>query len=148
MEEKEFVDLKGPLPLAFDAQAEGDEPNLPAFLARNSSKPVYYGFPILEDVEVNGFRLGKITDFETPLEITEGDAFIIAPDGSRAGLVWEISDTCYVENIKDFEDNRWGVWSVGFTHPMKTHEDARQNLQDIMPVLSEQWQQWKMHKKE
>jgi hypothetical protein len=46
---------------------------------------VYYGFVVLDDVDVDGFTLGKITDWEAePCET--GDAFVIAPDGSRAGF--------------------------------------------------------------
>jgi hypothetical protein len=59
-----------------------------AFIARPEDAPVYHGFVILEDVAVDGFTLGKITDWEAdPCET--GDAFVIAPDGSRAGLVWK-----------------------------------------------------------
>jgi len=42
-------------------------------------------------VAVDGVTLGKITDWEAESCETK-DAFVIAPDGSRAGLVWEISD--------------------------------------------------------
>jgi hypothetical protein len=52
---------------------------------------VYHGFPVLPDVEVDGFRLGMISDWEAQ-PATEGDAFLIAPDGSRAGLVWEVAE--------------------------------------------------------
>jgi hypothetical protein len=38
---------------------------------------------ILDDVTAEGFTLGKITDFEAE-PCDEGDAFVIAPDGSRA----------------------------------------------------------------
>ena len=77
-------------PLALDPRAKSADPNLPAFLAPPEGAPVYHGFSILEGITVDGFRLGKITDFEAGRS-DAGDAFVVAPDGSRAGLVWEIS---------------------------------------------------------
>lgn len=74
-------------PLAIDATARSASPTEPAFIARPDGAPVYHGFVILEDVAVGGFTLGKITDWEAEPCAT-GDAFVIAPDGSRAGLVW------------------------------------------------------------
>jgi len=53
--------------------------------------------PILDDVEVDGFRLGMITDWETQPDVC-GDAFVVAPDGSQAGLVWEVIEPpCFQE---------------------------------------------------
>ena len=38
---------------------------------------------------VDGFTLGTITDFEAePSHF--GDAFVVAPDGGRGGLIWEV----------------------------------------------------------
>jgi hypothetical protein len=73
-------------PLAIDATARSASPTEPAFITRPDAAPVYYGFVVLGDVVTNGFTLGNITDWEAePCET--GDAFVIAPDGSRAGLV-------------------------------------------------------------
>jgi hypothetical protein len=47
---------------------------------------VLHSFPILDDVEVDGFTFGVITDFEAE-PASDGDAFVVAPGGSRAGLV-------------------------------------------------------------
>jgi hypothetical protein len=52
-------------------------------LARPPEAPVYHGFPILDDVEVDGFKFGMITDFEAE-PASDGDAFAVAPDGKRA----------------------------------------------------------------
>lgn len=83
-------------PLAVDHNATSASPTEPAFIAPPKGAPVYYGFAVLEDVPADGFTFGAITDFETEPADT-GDAFSIAPDGSRAGLVWEVSATTYVE---------------------------------------------------
>jgi hypothetical protein len=77
-------DMSKGRPLAIDATALSASPTEPAFIAPPEGAPVYHGFVILDDIDVDGFTLGKITDFEAePCE--EGDAFVIAPDGSRAG---------------------------------------------------------------
>ena len=91
------VDRKG-LPIAMDASAQSTSADRPAFLAKPNGAPVYHGFRILEDVNVDGFTLGVITDFEVEPAVY-GDAFVVAPDGSRAGLVWEICDTPSVEPV-------------------------------------------------
>ena len=77
-------------------------------MSRPDGAPVYYGFPVLDDVEVGGFRLGMITDWEA--EATDvGDAFVVVPDGSRAGLVWEITDHFYVDECLAATPDRSGV---------------------------------------
>jgi hypothetical protein len=68
-------------PIAIDPDAISSRPGEPAFIAPPKGAPVYYGFPILDDVEVDGFRLGKISDFETE-SMGAGDSFVVAPDDS------------------------------------------------------------------
>ena len=71
-------------PLAIDRKAPSASATEPAFIARPEGAPVYHGFAVLEDVNVEGFTLGAITDFEA--EPTDaGDAFVIA---TAAVAVW------------------------------------------------------------
>jgi hypothetical protein len=78
------------LPLAVDPNAVSAAPDAPAFVTPPAGAPAYYGFVVLPDVCIDGFTLGKITDFEAePSDY--GDGFVVAPDDSRCGLVWEIS---------------------------------------------------------
>lgn len=129
-------------PVAIDHDAVSASPTEPAFVAPPKGAPVYHGFVVLEDVNVDGFTLGAITDFEAePCEA--GDAFIIAPDGNRAGLVWEISATTYIEEVRPFEPNRWGVWAVSFPYPMDNRANARKNLAVVLPQLRARWEEWK-----
>ena len=73
-------------PLAIDAGAQSASPTDRPSFARPDGALVYYSFVVLDDVVTNGSRLGNITDWEAePCET--GDAFVIAADGSRAGLV-------------------------------------------------------------
>jgi hypothetical protein len=78
-------------PLAIDDKAAPASPTKLGFLAGPEGAPVYYGFVVLDDVVIDGFMLGNITDWEAgPCET--GDAFVIAADGSRAGLIWQIRE--------------------------------------------------------
>jgi hypothetical protein len=72
-------------PLAVDPNATSSSSTEPAFIAKPAGAPVYRGFQVLEDVVVEGFTFGKITDFEAE-PCQEGDAFVVAPDNSRVGL--------------------------------------------------------------
>ncbi len=128
--------------LAVDNKAKSASPTEPAFVARPEGAPVYHGFVVLDDVTVDGFTIGKITDWDAePCET--GDAFVIAPDGSRAGLVWEVCDPPYFQETMQIEADRWGVWGVGFALPMDSHENARKNLDSILPELKLRWAEWK-----
>jgi hypothetical protein len=130
--------------------AESADPELPAFIARPAGEPVYHGFPVL-DVEVDGFRLGAISGFGLDeLETSDhegalGDAFVIGPDGRRAGLVWEVGETSYFEPVLDGDgkplasSDRVGVYGVAFPRPMRTLEDAHANLASIVPSLKREW---------
>jgi hypothetical protein len=126
-------------PLAIDASARSAWPAEPAFIARPEGAPVYYGFVVLDDVTVDGFTLGKITDWEAePCET--GDAFVIAPDGNRAGLVWEVYDKPYFQEVRPIET---GVWGVGCCLPMNNRGNARRNLESILPEPKLRWAEWK-----
>jgi hypothetical protein len=129
-------------PLAIDHKAQSASATEPAFVARQDGAPVYHGFVVLDEVTLDGFTLGKITDWEAD-PCMEGDAFVIAPDGSRAGLVWEICNTPYFEEVRPIETGRWGVWGVGFCLPMDTRENARRNLESSLPELKLRWAEWK-----
>lgn len=129
-------------PLAIDSNATSASPTEPAFVARPKGAPVYHGFAVLQDVSAEGFTFGAITDFEAE-PCNTGDAFVVAPDGSRAGLVWEVSATKYIEEVCPFEGDRWGVWAVSFPHAMENRENARRNLVAVLPDLKERWEDWR-----
>lgn len=129
-------------PVAIDRNAISASPTEPAFAARPKGAPVYHGFVVLDDVSAEGFTFGAITDFEAEL-CDAGDAFVVAPDGSRAGLVWEVSPTEYIEEVAPFARDRWGVWAVSFPFPMVNRANARKNLVAVLPQLKARWEQWK-----
>jgi hypothetical protein len=129
-------------PLAVDPDATSSSSTGPAFIAKPAGAPVYHGFQVLEDVVVEGFTFGKITDFEAE-PCQQGDAFLVAPDNSRAGLVWEVTNEVSMSQISPLEADRWGVWSVSFPHPMNSRENARRNLGLILPSLKTKWDEWR-----
>lgn len=129
-------------PIAVDADAQSASYTEPAFIAKPPGAPVYHGFQILEDVVVDGFTLGKITDFEAE-PTQQGDAFLVAPDNSRAGLVWDVADEVSVSQILPLEANRWGVWAVTFPNQMDSRDNVRRNLEFIVPILKGKWNEWR-----
>ena len=129
--------------LAVDETAESVSADAPAFLAKPPGAPVYHGFRVLSDVAVDGFTLGAITDFETE-PATEGDAFVIAPDGSRAGLVWEVSREGTFAPVCAETDDRWGVWAVSFPFPMNNRKNAALNLAHVISRLKLKWEGWRL----
>lgn len=109
-------------PILQDSIAESADPSLPAFFARPNGAPVYHGFPLIRETEMDGWVLGAITAFEEPDGCTSGDAFVQAPDGSRAGIVWEVGEG-ELSQIAPITEDRWGVWAVWLPSPIRTVHD-------------------------
>lgn len=116
---------------------------MPAFLAPPQGAPVYHGFPVIDGVLVDGFRFGMITDFLTEPD-TAGDAYVIAPDGSRAGLVWESEvGEAYFQEVLPPDETRWGVWAVGLPVALQTVDDVPRFLEMLIPELRPRWEAWR-----
>jgi hypothetical protein len=82
-----------------------------------------------------------ITDWEAE-PADRGDAFVVAPDGSRCGLDWEVSVEHRFEQVLAPTADRWGVWYVTFPSPMDSRANARDNLAHILPNLRRRWEAW------
>jgi hypothetical protein len=125
--------------LRLDPNAESANDAKPAFLARPEGARVYHGFATT-DVIVDGFTLGEITPFEGE---QKGDAFVLSPDGSPAGLIWELGPGYEVDGTSYVDGSgRWGVFHVVFECPFITAEDYRTNLAGIVGRLLEEWQRF------
>jgi hypothetical protein len=74
---------------------------------------------------------GVITD---PKGANWGDAYVIAPDGSRAGIVW-ITDEDPKPVVCEPEPGRWGVYAFRFERPMESDHDLIRNLHAVLPQL-------------
>jgi hypothetical protein len=128
-------------PLDLDPNAQSSDQSLPAFLARPDGAPLYHGFHLVDDVEYEGFKLGSITSFAEGAR--EGDAFICAPDDSRAGLVWSVSDVSHLSEILPYEEARWGVWNISFPCEVDSSDGVQRVLSDIVPRLRPHWEAWR-----
>jgi hypothetical protein len=128
-------------PIAVDHTAASGSQAAPGFVARPPGTAVYHGLQILTDVVVERFVFGKITDFEAE-RCDYGDAFVIAPDNSRAGLIWEVSDKHYFKEVCPPDKARWGVWSVSFPLSMTVRDNVRRNLESVLPELKKRWEEW------
>src|SRR5262249_24598288 len=121
-------------PLRLDASARSASPDLPAYLARPADAPVYHGFPLVEATRTDGWCYGAISGFEDPDGCTEGDGFVVAPDGSRAGLVWSVG-TFGTQEVSPPEAGRWGVYSVACPKPVRSTADLVECFRAVLPQL-------------
>jgi len=127
------------LPLRLDPSAQSASDELPAFLAPPPDAPPYYGFPVFEDVTVDGWTLGLISDSFSDRS-DWGDAFVIAPDGRRAGLVWQTEGAPFFESYIGNEGQRFGVFGMGVENPPYSPEEGRAFLREVLPRVKAEWE--------
>jgi hypothetical protein len=129
-------------PLKLDERAESASPALPAFLSRPEGAPVYHGFSLVEETRTDGWCFGAITAFDDPNGCEGGDGFVVAPDGSRAGIVWEVG-TQEIEEVLPPDEGRWGVYAVWFPQVVKTVDDLVFNFRHVLPELQKKHEEVK-----
>lgn len=88
--------------------------------------------------ETDGWLYGAITDFEVDEPQHEGDGFVIAPDGSRAGIAWA-TDTAEFYEICSPSEGRWGVYGVRFPRPVAGLDDLVFNFRAVLPHLQKRY---------
>ena len=113
------------------------------------NKGIYSRSTLVMETEVEGFIYGEITDhfdFDEEEGCTFGDGFVQAPDGTRAGIIWELSDEPCLSICIEPEKNRWGVYTVGFVRPIKTVDDIVYNFKTIFPLIKEAYKNAKLRK--
>ena len=121
-------------PAESDAAAESSIEGLPPFLAPPPNAPVYYGFPLLQASELEGFVFGVITSPKGDQPVRWGDAYVVAPDGSRAGIVWQAEGEPPLV-VCEPSPGRWGVYAFRFRHPVRNEADLVKNLHECLPQL-------------
>ena len=131
-------------PIKLDDSAKSASPDLPAFLARPEGTPVYHGFPIIPETMTDGWCLGTITEYTSKDGCGSGDAFVVAPDGSRAGLVWEVGVGEPAEILKS-DESRWGVYAVYFPKIIRTTEDLVECFRSVLPQLQRIYERVRNH---
>jgi len=97
---------------------------------------VYHGYVIVPDTCVDGWCLGVMSNHEDPHGVDSGDAFVVAPDGSRADLLWQVG-TEPVEQILPADDQRWGVFAVSFPFPVRNGADLARAFHSVLPMLKD-----------
>jgi hypothetical protein len=117
-----------------DPLAESANPSLPAFIAIPKGAPVYHGFPLLAHSEKEGFSFGVITEPSGETPASWGDAFVVAPDGSRAGIVWQAEGEPS-PIVCSPSPGRWGVYAFRFHRPVRNEQDLIENLHAVLPQL-------------
>jgi hypothetical protein len=121
-------------PVEVDQGAESTADGLPAFIAAPKNAPVYHSFPVLGGSERDGFIFGVITSPDSDEPVKWGDAYVIAPDGSRAGIVWQAEGESEAV-ICVPSRGRWGVYGFTFKHPVRNRVDLIRNLHECLPQL-------------
>jgi hypothetical protein len=75
-----------------------------------------------------------ISDCNDPAGCDWGDAFVVAPDGSRAGIVWSVG-TFPIKEVCAPDEGRWGVYAVAFDRPVRTTQELVRGLHAVLPEL-------------
>jgi hypothetical protein len=117
-----------------DPLAKSADSSLPAFIAIPKGAPVYHGFPLLAHSEKEGFSFGVITEPNGETPASWGDAFVVAPDGSRAGIVWQAEGEPSPVVCAP-SPGRWGVYAFRFRRPVHNEQDLIGNLHEVLPQL-------------
>lgn len=100
-------------------------------------RQVYSRFPLVTETEIDGWTYGAITEFIDPefypQGTTEGDGYVQAPDGSRAGLVWDVG----IPRLRTLnaESDDWGLYHVWFPKRVKTMKDLQKGFALVLPSL-------------
>jgi hypothetical protein len=91
-------------------------------------------FVLVPETSTEGWCLGSNTNFEIPEGCDGGLVVVIAPNGSRAALLWEVGSEP-LEEILPPDEKGWGFYSVSFPHPTRTVEDLVSAFRAVLPQL-------------
>lgn len=96
----------------------------------------YENFPLIKETETDGWVMGIITEVVDAEGCTEGDAFVQLPNGSRAGLVWDVGEG-ETKIISKPTKRELGVYQIYFTKKIYNYNDLKENFKNILPELIE-----------
>jgi hypothetical protein len=111
---------------------------IPPFVNRPPGSKPYHGHPLLDECQIDGWQFGVITDpFEPDCELgcTIGDAFVEAPDGSRAGLVWMVEDELRFAVLTEPDEDRWGIFVFSVEQPIGNMAQLVEAFTPMVPSL-------------
>lgn len=124
--------------MMIDPDATLLDPSKPPFASAPPGSPPYYGHPLMEETRHEGWCLGVVTDpFEPDCDAgcTIGDAFVEAPDGRRAGLVWTLDNQPRFGVLRQPDLGRWGVFHFTVLQPIADMAVLRAAFGAMLPAL-------------
>jgi hypothetical protein len=124
--------------MVLDPAVELADPSKPPFVTAPPGSRPYHGHPLLEETRIGGWCLGVVTDpFEPDCDggCTIGDAFVQAPDGSRAGLVWTLDQKPTFGMLCQPDSRRWGVFHFTLPAPIASMVRLRAAFAAMLPTL-------------
>lgn len=92
------------------------------------------GYP---SAQVDGFEMGMFVSYGDC-----GDAWVKAPDGAVATLIWETGEPPYFEVSIEPNEARWGTYAVQLPLPLTSNGEAAAYLAALLPDLRPRWQEW------
>ncbi len=99
-----------------------------------------YSKALFRETKTDGFIYGYHTDhFANPEGCTSGDGFVLAPDGSVAGIAWEVGEKPWVSPDVYPNLRGWGGFDVIFPKPIKTMDDLIYNFRSVLPILKQRY---------
>ena len=125
-------------PIRTDPTAESASDTQPAFVARPAGAAVYHGFAVLESSQTDGWSLGVISDPSNSATADYLDGFVVAPDGSRAGLIWDRGATEIAEVLGP-SPGRWGVYSIPLPRHVGGEDELIAEFRRVLPALNALW---------
>jgi hypothetical protein len=104
------------------------------FQAQAISKPTASGFRPIPESLTDGWQFGSYTRYACPDGCSDGDGFVLAPDGQRAEIDWYVGSGKLKRTANS--DNRiWGCFEIGFPHPVKSKIDLIANFRAVLPQI-------------
>lgn len=85
--------------------------------------------------KIDGFELGMFVSYGDC-----GDAWVEAPDGRIAGLIWETGSQRRFTTAIEPDERRWGTFAVALPLPLTTDSEAEEYLRALLPELRARWE--------
>jgi hypothetical protein len=94
----------------------------------------HHGFLVVPETCIDGWCLGLISELDAAKGSDCGDAFVVAPDGTQAALMWEVG-VAAVQEILPPDAERWGVYAVSFPGVVRSVTDLVAGFRSVLPEL-------------
>jgi hypothetical protein len=129
--------------IVVDPAAPTSEASKPAFMTPPPGSKPYHGFPLIEETRWHGWCYGAVTDFleaDSEAGCSIGDGFVEAPDGSRAGLMWNVDPEPKFAVVEGPSGSRWGLFHFTIPEAIASVRDLQQTFWRMVPVLEQLYQ--------